>query len=239
MGRPLYLHYSLADEAYFDPETGALRAAIALIRNDAYTVRTQVVLNRGATISLATYQASTRTFDLSSYSGTPALGLKTETTFAADGDYTQVWSGYATDASWHSLSNGRTSLEIAPTVTPATYVIGTQLQTAGGGALSLHGTGCAEGRTRCILARDVVVGDEATAPAGVSGNSGTATITAPADYVDVAYTGMTANGVVIVSLLNTSELTTLTVTPGSGTFRVTAGSAPTTTYTVGYLVASL
>jgi hypothetical protein len=239
MGRPIYLHYSLADEAFFDPETGALRGAFALVRNDVYMVRVQVVLNRGATISLATYQASTRTVDLSSYSGTPAFGLKTATLFAADGDYTQVWSGFATDASWHSLSNGRLSLSIAPTVTPATYVVEIQLQTAGGSALSLHGTGAAEGMTRCVLARDVVVGDEATAPSGVSGNSGTATITAPADYVNVTYTGMTASGVVIVSLLNTTELTSLTVTPGTGTFRVTAGAVPTTTYTVGYLVASL
>jgi hypothetical protein len=239
MGRPLYLHYSIADESFFDPETGALRSAFALVRNDAYTLRCQAVLNRGATISLATYQASTRAFDLSSYSGTPAFGLKTASNFAADGDYTQVWSGFATDASWHSLSNGRLSMEVAPTVTPATYYAELQLQTSGGSALSFHGTGTAEGLTRCVLARDVVVGSEATAPSGVSGNSGTATITAPADCVDVTYTGMTASGVVIVSLLNTTNLTTLSVTPGTGTFRIAAGAAPSTTWTVAYLVASL
>jgi hypothetical protein len=238
MAKPLYLHYSLADEAFFDPETNALRGAFALVRNDAYTIRCQTVLNRGATVSMATYQASTRTIDLSSYTGNPVFGLKTETTFAADGDYAQAWSGYATDATWHSLSNGRFSLAAAPTITPATYVPEFQLL-AGTSAFSLHGTGAAEGRTRCLIARDVAVGDEDTTPAGVTVASGTATVTAGQTTKVVSYTGMTASGVVIVSLLSVSELTTMSVTPATNQFTVTLGASYAENVTVGYYVASV
>jgi hypothetical protein len=239
MAKPVYLHYSVADEAFFDPGTNTLRGGFALLRNDDHVLRIQAVLNRGATVSQSTYQASTRTVDLSVYTGTPVFGLKTETNFAADGDYTQAWSGYATDAAWHSLSNGRLSLTVAPTVTPATYVAEFQLQTSGSSAWTLHGGGAAAGKLRCILLRDLAIGNEATAVSGVTNTSGTATVTAGQTSKVVSYTGMTAAGVVIVSLLNVSEMTTLSVTPATNQFTITLGASYDTNVTVGYLVASL
>lgn len=238
MSRPLYLHYSLADEAFFDPETNALRSAWSMLRNDAHLFRVQIVLNRRATISLSTYQASTHTLDVSSWSGTPVFGLKTYTNYAADGDYSQAWSGFATDASWHSLSNGRFSLTAAPTITPATYLAEFQLLTGGGSAMTLHGSGAAQGNTYCQLIRDVAIGSEDTSPSGVSTASGTATITAGTTSKAVTYTGMTASGVVIASLLNVSEMTTIAVTPGTDTFTISIGASYDDDVTVGYYIAS-
>lgn len=239
MSRPLYLHYSLADEAFFDPDTGALRASFAVMRNDTTMARVQTVLNRGATVSMSTYQASTRTIDLSSYTGTPVFGLKTDANFLADGDYSQAWSGYATDASWHSLANGRFSLQLAPTITPALYVAEFQLQTGAASALTLHGAGVALGRTHCVLVRDLAIGSETTAVSGVTNTTGTATVTAGQTSKVVSYTGMTATGVVIVSLLNVAEMTTISVTPATDQFTVTLGASYDEDVTVGYLVARL
>ena len=236
MAKPIYLHYSLADEAFFDPELGSLRGAFALIRNDAYTLRCQAVLNRGASISGSTLQAANRTVDLSAYSGVPTFALKTETLFAADGDYSQAWTGFATDSSWHSLANGRFSLSIAPTITPATYVAEIALADGSGQAFSLHGAGTAEGRTRCVLCRDVAIGGETTAASGTSVVSGTAVITAGQTSKAVTLAGVTAGSAIIVSLLNVSELTTVSVAPGAGQFTITIGSTYDTDVTVAYYV---
>lgn len=239
MSSPIYLHYSLSDEAFFDPQNNALRGAFALIRNDVSLFRVQCVLNRGATVSLSTYQASNRTLDLSTYTGTPAFGLKTETLYAADGDYAQAWSGYATDATWHSLANGRFSLNTAPTITPAGYVCEFQLMTVGSAAWTIHGAGVAEGKTRCLILRDVIIGSETSAPAGTVTTSGTATIVAGNTSVVVTLTGMTATGNVIPSLLGVSELTTISATPGTGQFTINIGGTYASNVTVGYFVTAL
>lgn len=216
----------------FDPLTGLDIRSISLVRDDSYEVRLQVVQNKGATISESTLQASTRTVDLSDYSGTPAFGLKTLANRDADGDYSQSWGGYQSSSSWHSLANGRASMYIAPTITPSTYVFDQQLAKGSGAAFTVPG-----GIGYAVVQRDVTIGNEASAPSGVGLNYGTTTITAGNTSVSVSYTGMAASGLVIPSLLGVSEGTTIWATPASGSFTINIGATYAASVTVGYYVA--
>lgn len=229
------LWYDQQADSFFDPLRGnIIPSFIGLTRQEIIRLRIQVVTRQDIPLNDNLTFPDAYTVSLLNIS-TLLFGIKTNANMISGGDYLAVWSGLdQADTSWFQALYGRLSILIAPTSGLAVGRYACEFARVFNGVMDLRM------RHDCMIQYQLNLGTEPSIPVGVtSPNSGTATITAPADFVDVSYTGMTASGVVIASLLNTSEPTTLVVTPGTNTFRITAGAVPTTTYTIAYFVGSV
>lgn len=232
-GKPLTI-YALAGDAWcylFSPlQASRVIPEIDLVRQNYYTLRVQVVRTTDITLS-NTGAATSGTVDLSSYDDV-IFGVKEA---ADDTDYDVAWRGFnATDTAWHSLANGRFSVDIAPTTAL------TVQQYLGCAFRLIDGTSYLDLPDIPLivnLRKNVITGDEPSTPSGtLSGNVGTATVAAGIDNVVVADANMTATGLIVPFFSGSDPVSTISAVAGTGNFTITLGGPALVNTTVGYYI---
>lgn len=225
--------YHVGDDAsdfdhFFHPhEAGRLRGRLDLDTASLHRLRIQCVLGKDWTPASDGSAPSGSVRSLTDITNA-LVGIKSATT---DADYQEAWLGLdTTDTAWHSLANGRLSVLIAPTIAAGSYKLGIQLK-AGTTNIDLGYL-----PLDCELRTSLNTGDEASAPAGVANNVGTATIPDGSDRVTVTDTDMTTGGLVLPSWQGTPQ-STLGCTYAAGSFVIIAGGPVSGNTTVGYYIA--
>jgi len=217
---------------FFIPGQGnRVQGNLTLVRNCYHTLRLQSVKTIDFTLASDLSAPTAAHPDWPSFTGS-TFGLKTAAQFEDSGDFTAAWSGFDTnDTAWHSPANKRYSFAIAPTHATAVglYPVVWSL-TDGSVTVKLP-----DFPMLVNLVQEGVIGTEATAPSGISSNSGTATILNGTDSIAVAFVGMTAAGHVIPFWVGAAQ-STLGVTAGTGTFTIQAGGPVSGNSVVGYFV---
>lgn len=228
-----YLYYLDGYGYFFRPEqANRVDAEMVLVRGTYHTLRIQGV--------------KTTAFDLTSDLKAPAaalpdwptfssavFGLKTPEEYEADGDFAAAWTGFDTgDTAWHSPSNCRYSIAVAPTssLDAGTYMAAAQLST---GSITMP---LPDFAMRVPLLRQLVIGDEPTVPGSVANRSGTATLADGTDSIAVSFTGMTSGGLVIPFWIGAAQ-GTLGVVAAANAFTITSSGPVSGASQVGYYVA--
>jgi hypothetical protein len=233
-GKPLTI-YALVGEPWcylFHPlQSNRVLPAIDLVRQNYYTLRLQAV--RTTDVSLSnTGTVTTGAVDLSAYDDV-IFGMKSTATAT---DYSAAWRGFNTgDTAWHSLANGRFSIDVAPTtaLTVQQY-LGCAFRLIDGSTSYLD---VPDLPLTVNLRQNLITGSEPSTPSGtLSGNVGTATVLAGNDSVTVTDAAMTATGLIIPYFYGSAPASTIAATAASGSFVITLGGPALVNTAVGYYI---
>jgi hypothetical protein len=215
------------DHFFYPNEAGRVRGRLDLDLASVHRLRIQCVTGKDWTPSSTGTAPSGSIRSLADVTNI-LVGIKSA---LADADYQEAWLGLdTTDTDWYSLANGRVSVLIAPTITAGSYKLGIQLK-AGSTNIDLGWS-----PLDCELRTSLNIGTEPSAPVGVSGNTGTATIASGSDNVVVTDANMTTGGIVIPSWLGSPQ-STLSAVCAAGSFTITAGGPVVGNTSVGYYIA--
>jgi hypothetical protein len=225
----LYAHIGANWTWFLDPLRGDIVVPeVSLVRQNYYTLRVQAV-RAGGFILNATGAASSGTVDLSGYDDV-IFGMKEA---ADDTDFAAAWRGFnATDTAWHSLANGRFSIDVAPTTALDVQSF------LGCGFRLLNGAEYFDVPDIALvvnLRQNLITGSEPSTPGGTTANDGTATIADGTDSVTVTDANMTTAGLIVPFFVG-SPVSTISATAGTGNFTITIGGPASGNITVGYYI---
>ena len=232
VGKPIHL-YALAGEPFaylFHPhQANRVNARVDLVRQNYYTLRFQFVRTTDFDLASNLTAPSAAQWPIDQYEDI-IFGLKATTTAT---DFTAAWRGYnTTDTAWHSLVNGRCSIDIAPTtsLSLASYVsVARLIDSASYFDVPDFGL-------ETNLRQNLITGSEPSTPSGTfDGNSYSGTVTAGTDNVAITVTGMTSGGRVVPFFVG-NPVSTIGATCSTDTVTVTLGGPVASNTTVGVYV---
>jgi len=194
-------------------------------RNDVYQVELQVFNGGQFAVNSVGLIGSGIAEDLTSYTNIVA-GIKTSAQYAADGDFTLATAGFDLTNSVHSPLNGRVAMLNLWPSTPADYYGEVEMLTGAGNPLTVFNE-----PTIWRLNRDVIIGNEASMPSGVTASVyGNVSISnAATDSGAITVAGMASTGQVILGFLAPTGTPTVPfywVTYSSGSFTINVDVAP-------------
>lgn len=190
--KKLRLYYDQWNDVLLDARGVPVRR-VDVTRSDIYSIELQVFNGGQFAVDSAGLIASTIAVDLTAFVDI-IVGIKTQTAYLADGDFTFALAGFDLTNAVHAPALGRVAMLGWFPSTPSDYYGEIQLRTVSGQPLT------AMNRPTVIhLNRQVITGTEASIPSGVTAVlSGTATISGTSTTATVAVAGLTATGQVIL-----------------------------------------
>jgi hypothetical protein len=196
-------------------------------RNDLVQLEVQVFDGGQFAVDSSGYVLAANATDLSAFTGS-TFALKTSANYLNDGDFSMTVAGFDTANPVHLPASGRVAVLAGLAVAAGDYYVELELRTAAGNSFSLP-------PSPLVLSvyRDVVLGTEATLPAGttVPVNGNTAIADEAVATAAIAVTGMTATGQVILGVLAPTGTPTEAIywtTYAAGSFTIHSSVAPGT-----------
>lgn len=218
------------DWQLFEPlHAGIIKARDALTRQNYYTLRVQAAVRRDIDLSSSFTIATASVYSLAQYSNI-IFGLKES---ATDTDFAAAWAGFNTgDTAWHSLANGRASIDVAPTTAlDIGDYVGVFRFLDGTSYLDVPASGLI-----VSLRQNIITGSEPSTPGGTTDNDGTATILAGSDTTGaITDANMTTGGLVIPFFLG-NPVSSIGATCANGSFTISIGGPAASNLTVGYYI---